>query len=252
MRGWSIVTSQTLVALAMGLTLSFPADAQDDPGGATDAVVEAATGPASASADQALSDADMQTILDLACRTKHPAERYNGLQRKFDVLGPLWLSRPNDQRARGVILPPAMRVYLRGRDRSCGKMTLDDVRDVAGPEVWVVLWRIEDPPCPSWQRCNDSGQKLLVPTEIRYHADNTWHNPMWIRTEDSMVAGWYWDDWNEEQSLIAAFPTLHRSGSLHAEYRVEERGRSYLTESEIFTLAYSDKWWQAAFDVPQE
>lgn len=242
--------AMTIVAIAV-LTLgsigTVPAEAQEGTNqGSAD---EAPQGPdaLTADAEQPLADADVQAILDLACKRRHPAEYYRGVH-GFEVLGPLWLWEPDEERARGVILPPAMRVYLLGRGRRCGQVELADAREVAGPEIWVVVWRYEDPPGPPGRMHTTFDQKVLTPTEIRFHGGGRWHEPIWTRSRDSRVAGWYWEDWNEKESLVAAFSHLDRSGGLFAEYRVEEDGRSYLTESEVFSLSYSDKWWSAAFD----
>ncbi len=200
---------------------------------------------------QPLSDDEIRTLIDLGCGGRHPAENYRGLA-DFDVFGPLWLAKPREERPRGVILTAPLRVYLLARGRRCGKITIDEAREFAGAEIWVVLWRFEDPPGEPGQSRVTSGQTVFTPTEVRYRADGAWHQPLWTRTKDSQVAAWYWQDWNEREGLIAAFPTLHRSGALHTDYRIEEKGQSYLTGSEIFTLSYSDKWWQAAFEVPRD
>ncbi len=201
----------------------------------------------------AMTDAEIETALETGCRRNHPIEHYRGLGNRHDVLGPLWLEEPGEDRPRGVILPPFLRVYLAGRSRKCNNLDIDAARELAGPEIWVVLWRFEDPPSPPFRRHTTSDQKVLRPTEVRQRADGAWHKSLWTRSKDNWVSGWFGADWDDGEGLVAAFSDLSRIGALHVDYKVEEKGRSYLTESEIFSIStFREKWWAAAFGEEQE
>ncbi len=206
-----------------------------------------------------MTDAQIGATINAGCSRADPIEHYQGIGNRHQVLGPLWLEEPGEDRPRGVILPPYLRVYLYGRSHRCKKLYeswaehVEKAREMAGPEVWVVLWRSEDPPSPPFQRHTTSDQKLLRPTEVRLRTDGTWHDPLWTRDRDRWARSWFSQDWDDGESLVATFSSLDHSGALHADYKVEEDGRSYLTESEIFSLTtFPGKWWKAAWGQESE
>ena len=198
----------------------------------------------------AMTDAEIEAIITQSCKPNpgYAIDHYKGeAGRRYDFVGPLWLSASGKKGALGVILPPFLRLYHYGKSRACKKLSLDEARELAGPEVWVVLWRSEDPPSP-YRMHTTSDQRVLRPTEVRWRSGGKWHKPVWTRTRDAWVSAWFGRDWNEKESLLAAFAPLERDGAFHADYQVEEDGRSYLTDSAVFPLnLFREKWWLAAF-----
>ena len=194
-----------------------------------------------------LPDSTIEGAMRAGCARVDPMETYQPTGRRYDVTGPLFLAEGREPVPRGVILPPYLRVFLYGRDRGCKRATVDEARELAGPEVWVVLWRHEDPPNPPGQQRTNSTQRILRPTEVRWRSEGQWHEATETRTRDRWVHNWYGQEWIERESLVAEFPSLERIGSLHTDYKVEEDGSSYLTDSEIFSLTlFPEKWWFAA------
>jgi hypothetical protein len=209
-------------------------------------------GAASAAAEgtSPMSDAEIRAMLDLACRRGHPLEHRDGgrrLRHDTDDFGPLWLSEPGEPRARGVVLPAPIRVYLMGRGRRCGSVDLEAAREVAGPEVWVAAWRFEDPPGSPGRRHTTSDQKVLHPLEVRHRAGGEWRRPLWSRDRDRWLSAWYWRHWDERESLVAAFESVDPGGAIWVDYRQEHRGRSHQPPAEILSLAYPEEYWDLAF-----
>ncbi len=211
-------------------------------------LVSAGCAAARAEGTAALTDAEIETAFAAGCSRAHRIEHYRGVGNRHQVIGPLWLEKPGEDPPRGVILPPFLRVFLEGRSRRCKKFDVEALRPLAEAEIWVVLWRHEDPPSPPFRSYTTSDQKVLRPTEVRHRADDTWHQPLWTRSEDRWILRWFAHDWNEKESLLASFAQLDETGALHVDYKVEENGRSYLRESAVFPLtSYSKTWWTAAF-----
>ncbi|MBZ0112190.1 MAG: hypothetical protein K8J08_07010 [Thermoanaerobaculia bacterium] len=200
-----------------------------------------------------LPDSTIAGAIRAGCGTTHPFETYQPTGRRYEVTGPLFLEEGRESVPRGVILPPYLRVFLYGRSRGCKRATVDEARELAGPEVWVVLWRHEDPPNPPGQQRTSLDQRILRPTEVRWRSEGRWHEATETRTRDRWIHNWYGQEWIERESLVAVFPTLKHNGALHADYKVEEDGRSYLTDSEIFSLTVlPKKWWLAAHGQAEE
>lgn len=192
-----------------------------------------------------LPDSTIERAIRAGCAMADPMETYQPPCRRYDVAGPLFLTEGREPVPRGVILPPYLRVFLYGRSRGCKRATVDEARELAGPEIWVVLWRHEDPPNPPGQQRTSLDQRILRPTEVRWRSEGQWHKATETRTRDSWIHNWYGSEWIERESLVAVFPKLERTGALHADYKVEEDGRSYLTDSEVFSLTmYPEKWWR--------
>lgn len=108
-------------------------------------------GSVRAAGPTSMTELEIVSALEAGCSRSHRLEHYRGVGNRYDVIGPLWLTKPGEGRPRGVILPPFLRVYLYGRSRRCKKLGAEHVekaRALAGPEVWVVLWRHEGPPKP--------------------------------------------------------------------------------------------------------
>lgn len=196
-----------------------------------------------------MGDAEIEAIITRACQPNpgYAIDHYKGdAGRRYDFVGPLWLSTAGKKGALGVILPPFLRLYHYGTSRNCRKVSVEEARPLAGPEIWVVLWRAEDPPSPYRMRTT-SDQRVLTPTEVKWRAGGKWHKPIWTRTRDSWISSWFGRDWNEKESLLAAFETLERDGALHVDYQVEEYARSYLTDSAVIPLTlFREKWWRLA------
>ena len=220
----------------------------------------AETGPKAAGWDDAVgtdtvwTDTEVQWAIELGCKRGRGlqgknVEHYRGIANKHDMIGPLWLEKAGDRRARGVILPTALRLYLYGRSQGCRRLDLADARTLAGPETWVVVWRAETPHRP-FTRATSSDQKVLRPTEIRLRHQDAWHEPASTRNRDRWIQTWYGEDWDEKESLVAAFPSLPHQGVLHVDYDLSEDGRSYLKDSAIFSLSLlPEEWWAAAHNL---
>ena len=210
---------------------------------------------ARAAEPSAMTDEQIRSVLARSCLPNpgYGFEHYDGPPgRDFEFIGPLYLTTGGKKLAYGVILPPFLRLFHYGRTHACDEVSLDEARTLAGNETWVVLWRLEDPPRP-FAAGTTGDQKVLTPTEVRWRSGGAWHEPVWTRTRDSWMSSWFGRDWNERSSLLAAFATLEHDGALHADYRVTENGRSYLTEQAIFSLTLlREKWWQAASEPPPE
>ena len=192
----------------------------------------------------------LEEAIRAGCDAGHKLHHYRGFARSFDVPGPLWLAAADDERARGVVLPTFLRLFLYGRHRGCSDLDLDDARPLAGPETWVVLWRVEEP--HRGRSTPRSDQKILRPKEVRHRSKGAWHHPVRTRTSDRWMRSWFYDDWDDRESLLAIFAQLPHDGSLFVDYDIEERGRSYLTDSPIFGLTTMPaKWWAMAHGDPQ-
>ncbi len=204
--------------------------------------------PGSGQATTTLDDAVIQEAMTSGCNRSHDLENYRGHLRRFDTVGPLWLAKPGKSRLRGFILPPYLRVYWYGRSHRCKDLELSQARELAGPEVWVVLFRIEDPPSPPGSKRTRHDQKVSRPSSVTYRNSDGRHEPLWERTRDSRAASWFYQHWIERESLVVAFEELSRDGQLYVDYTIEHEGSSYLTELEVFTLRLlPEDWWYASF-----
>ncbi|MEM9556454.1 MAG: hypothetical protein AAGC60_19510 [Acidobacteriota bacterium] len=215
------------LVLSLGLTLAMPA-----PG----------------AAPERWSDQDIQRVLERHCgfEAGDPIRRYRGAIERFEIQGPLWLHKAGDSEVFGVILPTFLRLYLFAQSRGCDDATLEDARELAGNEVWVALWRTEDPPRPH-QHLTTSDQEVRRPTRVRWRYEGAWRKPAWTQKRNKWLATWYSADWNDGQSLLAAFPDLERDGALHIDYEVSEKGRTtYDNRSHQLSL-HDAKWWRVAF-----
>ncbi|MDA8021157.1 MAG: hypothetical protein MPN21_27280 [Thermoanaerobaculia bacterium] len=199
--------------------------------------------------EQAWTDLDIESAIQAGCDAGSRLHRQRGAYRSFDVPGPLWLAEPGDDRARGVVLPTFLRLFLYGSHYRCRDIDLDHARPLAGPETWVVLWRIEEP--HRGRSTPRSDQKVLRPTEVRLRSGGDWHHPVETRTRDRWANSWYFEDWDEKEGLVAVFERMPQDGSLFVDYNVEEDGRSYLTESSVFGLTMMPaKSWAMAHGEP--
>ncbi|REK03891.1 MAG: hypothetical protein DWQ36_18670 [Acidobacteria bacterium] len=195
---------------------------------------------------EAWSDARIEEAIQDGCDRGHRLHTYRGTPNRSEVIGPLGLAERDEERARGVVLPTYLRLFLYGHHRRCRSVDLDDARRLAGPETWVVLWRTEDP-YRGRSRMTSADQRVLRPTEVRLRHDGAWHHPIETRREDRWIKTWFGDDWNEEESLLAVFTEVPRRTGIHVEYEVEEGGSSYLTDSALFLLnGVPMKWWAMA------
>ncbi len=191
-------------------------------------------------------DAIVQAV-HRGCDRAERFELYRGADGNFDFPGPLYLARTGARNAHGVLLTPYLRLYLMGRSRGCKAIDLEEARKLAAPEVWAVLWRFEDPPRPYSSRTFHD-QRVLYPTDVVWRVDGQRLDPLWTRASDRHLERWFPADWNQRESLVAAFTIPQGRGSVVVDYRIEEDGRSYLTETLHFSLGWiRPRWWEAAF-----
>lgn len=204
--------------------------------------------PAAADPPQRWSDDDIQKVLDRHCEFEagDPIRKHRGIVDRFKVQGPLWLHEAGESSVFGVILPTFLRLYLFAQTRGCDDAPLEDARELAGHEVWVALWRTEDPPRPR-QHMTTSDQEVRVPTRVRWRYERAWHKPAWTKKRNRWLATWYSDDWNDGQSLLAAFPSLERDGALHIDYEVSKEGRTTYDNPSHQLQMHDAKWWRVAF-----
>lgn len=194
-----------------------------------------------------MSDETMEAAFTAGCNAGHPLNSNGGSGNRSQITIHLGLEKAREARARGVILPPFLRLFLYGRSMRCKDYDPVKARELAKPEVWVVIWRYEDPPHP-YSSGTTSKQKVLHPTQVRHFSKNSFHQPLHTRTRDRWAKDWFAEDWNEKESLLVAFASLDRTGALHVDYKVEENGRSYLRESTVFPLHFLPEIeWDAAF-----
>lgn len=204
--------------------------------------------PAAGSSSERWSDDAITQVLERHCafESGDPIRLYRGPVDRFEIQGPLWLHEAGDDAVFGVILPTFLRLYLYAQARGCKKATLEDARELAGNEVWVALWRTEDPPRPR-EHLTTSDQVVQIPNRVRWRHARAWHKPLWTRERSPWLASWYGADWNDGESLLAAFATLERDGALHIDYEVTHKG-STTYDSPSFQLEMLDAlWWQVAF-----
>lgn len=213
----------------------------------------ALTLPAAGESPQRWSDDRIQQVLERHCEFEagDPIRQYRGAVDRFEIQGPLWLHEAGDDSVFGVILPTYLRLYLFAQSRGCKKATLEDARELAGDEVWVALWRTEDPPQP-YQLQTTSDQEVRRPTRVRWRYERKWHKPEWTLKRSTWLTTWYGADWNDGQSLLAGFPTLERDGSLHIDYEVTEKGRTTYDNPSHQLKTLEAKWWQIAFGEGSE
>lgn len=215
------------------------------------ACLAAAGARAEPSASDRWDDAEIERVVRLGCDRDHPIERYRGGPRDHEMLGPLWLVKAGDSDVRGVLVPTFVRLYLFGRSRGCRPLDLEEARTLATEETWVVLWRFEDPPRP-FSASTSSDQKVLHPVEVELRASDARIPPKSTRDRDSLMASIYGADWNQGESLLAAFNSVPRDGALRVEWLVEEDGRKYLRETEFITLSLlPQKWWDLAHGIDE-
>lgn len=233
--------STLVIAFLLALTFTSPSLGTEEP----------PSDPASTTEAPAWTDAEIEAALSAACDSDNRIRNYRGTQQKFDVVGPLWLAERDDERARGVVLPTFLRLYHYAHDHRCQEMEVDEARELAGPETWVVLWRVETP-FRGRQSMTGHDQKILRPKEVRLRHENEWHNPVETRTRDSWMSRWFYDDWDPEESLVAVFDEVPYAGSLFVDWGLEEDGRNYLSESAIFSMhSVPKKWWALAHGEPE-
>ena len=196
-----------------------------------------------------LTDDIIEQAMLSGCNRSHDLERYRGQPRRFESVGPLWLTKAGKSRVRGFVLPPYLRVYFYGRSRRCKDLDIEQARELAGLEIWIALFRVEDPDSPPGSNRTTPDQKVFRPTSVTYRdSDGRRHEPLWERTRDSRMASWFFVQWIERESLVVAFDNLTRDGQLYVDYAIEHEGRSYLTDLEVFTLRLLPQdWWDAAF-----
>ncbi len=204
--------------------------------------------PAGGSSPERWSDEAITRVLERHCAFEagDPIRLHRGQFERFEIPGPLWLHEAGDDAVFGVILPTFLRLYLFAQARGCKKATLEDARELAGNEVWVALWRTEDPPNP-YQHLTTSDQVVQRPNRVRWRHARAWHKPLWTRERSTWLASWYSADWNNGESLLAAFTTLERDGALHIDYEVTHKG-STTYDNPSFQLEMLDaRWWDIAF-----
>ena len=181
-----------------------------------------------------LDDKQIESAIQHGCHFEGSFEHYKGIGNHHDIIGPLWLTKGN-KGTRGVILTPYLRVYLYGRGQGCKYATLEEARELAGPEIWVALWNVR------------GSNKTMRPTSVRLRAKGKWHEADSKRTSSRWLRNWYPDNWADKKSLVAMLPHIDPTGALHVEYKITKDGQSYLTESDILVLTLIEKkWWEAA------
>jgi hypothetical protein len=218
--------------------------------GSAHASADGASAPADP-AEARWNDARIQEAIQAGCDRSHPLHRFRGQPARFHVVGPIWLSELKDERERGVVLPTYLRLFHYGAYRRCAGVDLEEARALAGPETWVVLWRVEVPFRGRGRR-TDSDQKVLRPTAVKLRYDGKWHQPLESRTEDRWMRYFFDADWNEEESLVAVFDRLPSSALLQVDYELEESGRAYLRPSSQLSVSdVTKKWWALAHGEPE-
>lgn len=215
------------LALSLALTLSLPAAGQTP---------------------ERWSDDDIRQVLAQHCAFEagDPIRKYRGAVERFEIQGPLWLHEAGDDTVFGVILPTFLRLYLFAQSRGCEKATLEDARELADNEVWVALWRTEDPPQP-FQQHTTSDQVVRIPTRVRWRYERAWHKPAWTQQRNRWLSTWYGADWNDGHSLLAGFSHLEHDGALHIDYEVTEKGRTVYDNPSHPLSMLDAKWWKVAF-----
>lgn len=205
--------------------------------------------PANGTSVQRWSDDEIARVLERHCayEVRDPIRTYRGAVERFEIQGPLWLHEAGDDRVFGVILPTFLRLYLFAQSRGCDKATLEEARELAGDEVWVALWRTEDPPSP-YQLHTTSSQVVRRPTRVRWRYQRAWHKPTWTRQRSTWLTSWYGADWDNGQSLLAAFTHLERDGALHIDYEVTEKGRTVYDNPSHQLSMLDAGWWKVAFE----